>query len=126
MIPALHLGGYRCSPNANVGTRPSGKRHLVDVLAIDKEERKILISLKWQQVGGTAEEKIPYEIISLAHALRTGNGEYADAYLVLGGDGWSLREFYLSGGLNEHLQNGDLVKIRGLESFIALANQGRL
>ena len=125
-MPALELGGYECVSNANIGQRPSGKRHLVDVLATDSEGRKILISLKWQQVAGTAEEKIPYEVMCLAYALKTEKPEFSDAYLVLGGEGWSLREFYLRGGLNEHIRDGNLVKIRTLESFIAVANQGRL
>lgn len=126
VIPALMLGRYECASNANIGLRPSGKRHLVDVLATDSEGRNILISLKWQQVGGTAEEKIPYEVMCLAHAIRTSDGKFSDAYLVLGGDGWTLRDFYLSGRLDEHLRYGGLVKIRSLEAFVGLANQGRL
>ena len=53
-------------------------------------------------------------------------GDYAQAYLVLGGDGWSLRDFYTSGGLNEHLVHPELVEIVTLERFIAIANQGGL
>ena len=126
VIPALTLGGYEYVRGHDIGKRPSGKRHKVDVLATDNSDRKILVSLKWQQVGGTAEEKIPYEVMCLAYALRTSDGKYSDAYLVLGGDGWSLRDFYLSGALNQHLKYADLVKIRTLESFVGLANQGNL
>ena len=99
---------------------------MVDVLATDAQKRKYLISLKWQQVSGTAEQKVPFEAICLAEAIRTGNGEFYKAYLVLGGNGWSLREFYLGGGLDAHLQHSSLVEFRSLESFIALANQGKL
>ena len=98
-------------------------RHKVDVLA-QKGDQNYLISLKWQQVSGTAEQKIPFEVISLAHAMQ--EGDYAQAYLVLGGDGWSLRDFYTSGGLNEHLVHPELVEIVTLERFIAIANQGGL
>jgi hypothetical protein len=42
------------------------------------------VSLKWQQVGGTAEQKVPFEVMCLADAVRAGH-----AYLVLGGDGWT-------------------------------------
>jgi len=86
----------------------------------------VLISLKWQQVSGTAEQKIPFEAICLAEAVLASNGKFRAAYLVLGGEGWSLREFFVSGGLNRHLRYGDRVKIVTLETFIALANQGRL
>ena len=53
-------------------------------------------------------------------------GDIRKAYPVLGGDGWSLRDFYTGGGLDEHLTHSDLVDIVTLERFIALANQGAL
>lgn len=126
VIPALVNAGYSCVRNRNIGLRPSGKRHLVDVLATHNTGRNILVSLKWQQVGGTAEQKIPFEAICLAHALKTSDERYSKAYLVLGGPGWSLREFYVSGGLNDYLKDSHLVNITSLEDFIAIANQGKL
>ena len=96
------------------------------MLATREDGNRFLVSLKWQQVSGTAEEKIPYEVICLAHTMRTSDSAFAAAYLVLGGGGWSLRDFYLSGGLDEHLAHPGLVRIVSLEAFIALANQGRL
>ena len=126
VLPALRMGGYSCEAQVNVGKRPGGRRHVIDVLVTDGQGRKYLISLKWQQVSGTAEQKVPFEAICLAEAIRTGNGEYFRAYLVLGGGGWSLREFYLGGGLDTHLQYSSLVHFISLESFIALANQGQL
>ena len=127
VLPALRLGGYEATRNVNIGTRPSGTRHLIDVLAVKPSDGKnVLISLKWQQVGGTAEQKIPFEIICLADALMNGNQDFSDAYLVLGGPGWSLRDYYLGGGLNEHLRHSSLVNILTLEDFLARANQGRL
>ena len=126
VLPALTMGGYSYQKQVRIGIRPGGRRHVVDVLASDEGGRKYLVSLKWQQVSGTAEQKVPFEAICLAEAIRTGAGEYHKAYLVLGGDGWSLREFYLGGGLNAHLQHSNLVEFRSLESFVALANQGRL
>jgi len=47
-------------------------------------------------------------------------------YSLPGGDGWSLRDFYLRGGLDAHLSYSKLVNLQSLESFIALANQGAL
>ena len=46
--------------------------------------------------------------------------------LVLGGDGWTLRNYYVNGGLAAHLVHADKVKIVTLERFVALANQGQL
>lgn len=126
VLPALTMGGYSYQKQVRIGERPGGRRHVVDILATDSQGRNYLISLKWQQTSGTAEQKVPFEAICLAEAVRTGEEKYHRAYLVLGGDGWSLRQFYLAGGLNAHLRHGNLVEFRSLEAFIALANQGRL
>ena len=126
VIPALTMGGYQTRREVIIGTRLGGGNHRVDVLAVAKDGAQFLVSLKWQQVGGTAEQKIPFEVICLAEALRTPPKPFKTAYLVLGGNGWKLRSFYLSGGLKGHLVYADLVHIVSLESFIALANQGRL
>ncbi len=96
---------------------------MVDVIA-EKDGRRWVISMKWRQVAGTAEQKVPFEVISLAELL-TGGG-YESAYLVLGGPGWSLREFYTEGGLQNHMTGVDGVRIVALEEFIARANQGAL
>ncbi len=100
-------------------------RHNVDTFATDAHGRPYLISLKWQQVSGTAEQKIPFEVLCLADAM-VRNEEFFKAYLVLGGEGWRFKDFYLSGGLKEFLINADLVNIVSLERFVELANQGRL
>ena len=126
VIPALTLGGYRSCREVKVGPRLGGGIHRIDVLAVRGDGAPILVSLKWQQVKGTTEQKIPYEVMCLAHTLRTSNGAFESAYLVLGGDGWTLRDFYLGGGLNDHLADAELVNIVNLERFIALSNQGRL
>ena len=125
VLHALDLGEYSYQEQAHVGSRLGVGRHKVDILAEDADARRFLISLKWQQVGGTAEHKIPFEVISLAQA-RIENEDIYKAYLVLGGDGWRYKEFYLSGGLDRHLRNPELVDIVSLEEFVALANKGEL
>ena len=80
--------------------------------------------MKWQQVSGTAEQKVPYEVICLMEA--TESGEFSKAYLVLGGDKWSLRDMYISGGLSKFLAHQDKVEILTLEGFVARANSGKL
>ncbi len=127
MIPAaLEHGGYRVKRQVNIGQRLGGGKHVVDILAEDPKGRKFLISLKWQQVAGTAEQKVPFEVICLAEAILASQGAYQKGYLVLGGEGWKLREFFIGGGLRSHLRHGDLVDIVSLETFVALANQGKL
>jgi hypothetical protein len=123
VIPALEGGDYSVQKRVVVGERLGGGRHIVDVLA-EKDGRRLIVSLKWQQVSGTAEQKVPFEVICLEDALKTG--AYAAAYLVLGGEGWKLRNFYTDGGLEGYLNLSGKIRILTLESFIAKANRGTL
>ncbi len=123
VIPALTWGGYTHQKQVRIGTRPGGRKHIVDVV-VERDGRRILVSMKWQQSSGTAEEKVPFEVMCLAEALRAG--AYDAAYLVLGGAGWTLRDYYVSGGLKDHLVHAALVHVVALEDFVARANQGRL
>ncbi len=125
VLPALAHGGYDWHEQEVVGTRLGGGLHKVDLLAWSPA-KAFLISLKWQQTSGTAEQKVPFEAICLAEAVLRSEGRLDKAYIVLGGPGWKLRDFYVSGGLREHLTHADLVEIVTLEDFIARANQGRL
>lgn len=70
VLPALRRGGYLTQTQVLIGQRWGGGRHLIDVLAQDKDGGKLLVSVKWQQVSGTAEQKVPFEAICLAEAIR--------------------------------------------------------
>jgi hypothetical protein len=125
VLPALTRGGYTYQTQAKIGQRLGCGAHKVDVLA-EKNGRRLLISLKWQQASGTIEQKVPFEAICLAEALERG---YDKAYVVLGGEGMRarLRQFYVSGGLKPYLNvPWDRIDIMTLEGFIAKANQGTL
>jgi hypothetical protein len=100
-----------------------GGRHIADAIA-EKEGKKWVISMKWQQTSGTAEQKVPFEVMSLTEILLSG--DYECAYLVLGGPGWSLRDFYVGGGLQKYLTNMSRVRVVTLEDFVAKANGGGL
>ena len=123
ILPALKRGQYTYQAQVKAGTRCGGGTHKVDALA-EKDGAKVLVSLKWQQTGGTAEQKVPFEIMCLADAVRAGHANRA--YVVLGGDGWTLRDYYTSGALADHLIHAALVRIVTLEAFIRLANNGQL
>lgn len=125
VLPALKRGGYSYRRQVNIGDRLGVGRHKVDVVA-QYDDEEIPVSLKWQQVPGTAEQKVPYEIICLAHAIDESGGRFTRAYLVLGGGGWKLREFYVSGGLDKYLRGCDRVQVITLEGFVGKANAGRL
>jgi hypothetical protein len=123
ILPALDQGGYAYAAQVQLGKRLGIGRHTVDAVA-EKDGRKLLISLKWQQVSGTAEQKVPFEVICLLEALEVG--QYEKAYLVLGGEGWTLRSFYTTGGLKRFLVDSEKVEILTLEGFVGRANQGKL
>lgn len=125
VLPALRHGGYECKVQTNVGKRLGLGAHKVDCIA-SKDGRSVLISVKWQQVSGTAEQKVPFEIICLLDAMDANPGSYAKAYVVLGGEGWKLRGFYTSGGLIKYIAYADRLEILSLEGFVARANQGKL
>lgn len=73
-----------------IGIKRNGKKHKVDLI-IDNT----LVSLKHQEVGGTAEEKVPFEFMKLQHAVE--DYEYDNAIIVLSGDtGWTWKKYYLS------------------------------
>jgi len=126
VLPALKKGGYQYQTQVHIGVRFGGGKHFVDVLALDKTGSTFLISLKWQQVSGTAEQKVPFEAMCLAEAVLSSEHRYTRAYLVLGGNGWKLRDFFVHGGLAKHLRYSDLVLITTLETFVALANREKL
>src|SRR6266849_8443193 len=123
VLPALDQGGYGYKVQVKIGQRLGCGQHFVDVIA-QKDGPPILISMKWQQVSGTAEQKVPFEVICLLEALESG--DYRKAYLVLGGEGWTLRSFYVEEGLQKYLNYGQKVEILTLESFVGRANAGKL
>jgi hypothetical protein len=126
ILPTLRGGGYTVYVQQHIGDRlGGGRKHLVDVIAEDTDGSRFLISLKWQQVNGTAEQKVPFEVMCLADAVLASN-QVTKAYLVLGGEGWTLREYFTKGGLASHLTHADKVSIITLEGFIAKANRAEL
>jgi len=75
-----------------IGKKRNGGKHRLDILLNDDE----LISLKYQCVLGTAEEKIPFEFMKLQHAI--DDHGYKSATIVLAGPdkAWKWKDYYLS------------------------------
>lgn len=126
VLPALRHGRYEFRRRVNIGRRPGGGAHIIDLLVVNESRSEVPVSMKWQEVSGTAEQKVPFEVLSLIYTIRTNPSRFRTAYLVLGGPGWSLRDFYTRGGLLDYIPDANLVRILTLENFIRLANQGRL
>jgi hypothetical protein len=126
VLPALERGGYEYFRQVDIGERLGGGKHIVDLVAYNESGVGFLISLKWQQTSGTAEQKVPYEAMCLIQAALCDPDRYARAYLVLGGPAWTLRDFYTNGGLLPYMRHEDLLRIVTLESFVAAANRSEL
>ena len=98
-----------------VGYKRNNGLHRVDLLI-----EKTLISLKSQKVAGTAEEKIPFEIMILQHTIEDYG--YDNAIIVLHGDtGWKWKDYYLSKEFKSHM--GQLypdVSIMNHEQFVSI------
>ncbi len=126
VLPALSKGGYVYEKQVNIGNRLGGGKHYIDIVAKNKVGDQILISLKWQQVSGTAEQKVPFEVMCLTEIISSKNDIYKKSYVVLGGNGWKLKDFYTSGGLSKYLKDDTCVTLIGLEDFVFKANRGNL
>ncbi|MGB9749269.1 MAG: PD-(D/E)XK nuclease superfamily protein [Caldisericia bacterium] len=89
---------------------------------------KIIISAKWQQVKGTAEQKILYDIISLIKIIIEYENKFLKGYVVIGGEGFSekAREFLLSQSHKKFLKDGEKIEILTIDRFVALANNKNL
>lgn len=123
MLHALEFGGYEIETQVKIGERLGGGRHYADIIAI-KDGNRIVISSKWQQSSGTAEQKVAYEYMCLAHAVNTVEGlDYG--YIVLGGKGWTKDSFFIE-GLHEWINNDANIKVIRLEDFVGLANNSSL
>lgn len=82
--------GIPFSSQVHVGGKPGGGRHRVDHVVHRGNGQDLLVSCKTQTSTGTAEEKLPFELMKLAHTVTDDMkrwGEYA--VLVVAGDGWS-------------------------------------
>jgi hypothetical protein len=123
VLPALEMGGYVIERQVRLTDRLGGGKHYGDIVASKNGER-IVISLKWQQSSGTAEQKVPYEFMCLADVL-TNDSTIHKAYIVIGGDGWTKHSFFLN-GLDSWVNTKQFVDVLRLDSFVAKANKGIL
>ncbi len=123
VLPALRRGGYNCQVHVRIGKYLRGATQKVHAVA-EKDSQRTLVSMKWRQRRGTGEQKVPFEVIRLADAVCTG--KFKKAYLVLGGTGWSLRDYYLSSAFRRHFLQASKVNLMTLEAFAALAINGKL
>ena len=112
--------GLKSKKQVIIGIKPGGRQHRIDHIVWNDSnpDTKALISCKVQNVGGTAEEKIVYEIIKLLHAMDT-YPEYKRAYLILGGQGWTPELIvWLRSGLTKYVPDAKRVIILNTDELI--------
>lgn len=115
----------------NIGKKRNDGLHVVDMLIggetytpkgkkrpISNHKGGQLISLKYQEVAGTAEEKVPFEVMKLQDAI--DDYGYESAVIVLCGDnGWTWKEEYLSERFKKRMKLlGPNVNIMSQEEFL--------
>jgi len=116
--PALVDAGFEVDAQVRIGLRAGSlKEHVVDFVAT-RGGKSVLISTKWQNSRGSAEEKVPWEVLSLNHALR--GSQFRAGFLVLGGNGWSLRDYFSTAEFRQAMQASPKLKIVTLETFMGL------
>lgn len=119
MVRTISSAGYHVGqPRHAVSDSPAGIPYTPDQIVEAGEDRLLLLSFATQSDSGTAEKKIPYEVMCLANALKSNGSRYAGAILVLGGDGWTLREFFTDGRLMMWLRGCDGVRVMSEDSFM--------
>lgn len=75
-----------------IGNKRNGRKHRVDIVLDGKD----LISLKYQKVEGTAEEKVNHEFMKLQHAIDDFGYESATIVIDDPNGAWTWKDFYLS------------------------------
>ena len=107
----LSVAGHNVDEQVNIGLRPTGGAHNTDLI-VDNT----IVSLKYQDVAGTAEEKIPYEQMCLQHACF--NYGYDSAIIVLAGPGWTHRDEYRDGVFDTWMHTPN-VRVLNFEEFLS-------
>jgi hypothetical protein len=75
-----------------IGNKRNGRKHRVDIILDGKD----LVSLKYQGVEGTAEEKVNHEFMKLQHAIDDFGYESATIVIDDPNGAWTWKDFYLS------------------------------
>jgi hypothetical protein len=112
---------YNVESQVCIGLRPTRGKHIVDLEIVVDEEFNVrfLVSLKYQDVDGSAEEKIIYEQICLQAACEDYG--YEKAYIVLAGDGWKHDDSYREGAFSKWV-NTPNVSVLNFDEFLVEFN----
>ena len=107
----------------NIGEKPDGGNHIVDwqlTSNTKRSKKKVLVSCKYQEVSGTAQDKITYEVVKLATAMKN-DPSITHSFIVLGGKGWSsgMKDFVTTDLVSDWFPKfEDKITICDIDSFM--------
>lgn len=113
----LSSAGYTVRTGVVVGRGPGGTEFKAKLIGQYGSRLPFLVSCHTQSDSGSTEHKIPFDVIAHATVLDEGGGRFSGAFIVLEGEGWARKDYYVGGGLNSYLKNTENVRIVTLEWF---------
>ncbi len=126
MEDALNRAGYMVARDVSVGEIFDDRNQKVHMQASNTQSGGVhFITLQGQNQSGTTSEKVPLSAMKLIELARRSS-QCTRHYLVLYGNDWKLKRFYLNDGLAKFLMDSHFVKVVSIDKFLELANQGQL
>jgi hypothetical protein len=125
ILNALKAAGYEPFTQT-IEVRPFGGHRTNSYEVFERGGRTFAVTLKWQAIRGTADRKIPYEVIVLSEMI--ANGEIDGAYLLIGGKGWApqLRDAYTAGVLKKWIKYPANLVIMEVGDFLKKLEEERI
>jgi hypothetical protein len=80
--------GYSVAENVIVGEKIDGSTMKASLVLRPDKKRRVLVFVRTQTVSGSAEDKVPYDLLNADKVRNKGE----KAFLVLSGKGWSLEK----------------------------------
>ena len=120
----LTTAGYLVNRDAQIGDFFGVKNRKINMLAINRRGTRHFITSTGQTNSGTTAEKIPFGAMALVDLARRSKPQDR-FHLVLYGNGWKYKRFFL-GGMANFLIDIELVNIVSFEIFIEAIHHRRL
>lgn len=80
--------GYDVAEDMPVGEKIDGNIMKAQCVINPNRKRRTLVFVRTQTVRGSAENRVPFDVINIADNMKAGE----KAYLVLSGKGWQLEK----------------------------------
>jgi hypothetical protein len=128
ILQTLQLRNYKIDKSKYaLGQNLAGKDYKRAYVAQSPSGKLILVSSVFQDSSGTVQEKVPWEVMSLAAVIRQSKGRFARGYVVLGGSaGWTLKQYFTSGRLQEQIVGAESVIVLDRDTLASLAAKDQL